>query len=132
MTTPHTLTDQLSAIGDDAGKSMEELGRSAATRLDEVRRETGDALHTAAASVRTTGRKGSEAIDSLATNTADRLDATASYVEDHDLRDVVTGLRKFGRNHLAGTLLAGVALGFLAGTALGRVTFLGGRAEESR
>jgi ElaB/YqjD/DUF883 family membrane-anchored ribosome-binding protein len=125
------LTEQVSGFGNEARESMEELGRSAGRRLDEVRDETGDALHTAAASIRTTGRKGSEAIDNLATSTADRLDATASYVEDHDLRDVVTGLRRFGRRHPAGILLAGLGIGFLAGSALSRLTLSVGKAPQS-
>src|SRR5208283_4973022 len=97
---------------------------------DEARDETADALHTAASSVRRTGRQGSAAIDNLAADTADRLDATASYVEDHDLNDVLAGLRRFGRRHLTGSLVAAVAVGFLAGTALSRVTRSGGRVPE--
>jgi hypothetical protein len=88
--------------------------------MDAVRTETGAALHSAASSVRTTGRQGAEAIDNLATGTADRLDATASMVEDHDLSDALTGLRRYGRRHLGGSLLAAAAIGFLAGSAIRR------------
>jgi len=130
VTTLKTVTEQASEIGKEAKESMEELGRSAGRRLDEARDETGDALHAAASSVRTTGRKGSEAIDNLAAGAADRLDATASYVEDHDLRDVFAGLRRFGRRHLAGSLVAAAAIGFFAGSALSRVTHSRGRAPE--
>jgi hypothetical protein len=109
---------------------MEELGRSAGKKLDEVRDETGGALQAAASSVRKTGRQGSEAIDSLATNTADRLDATASYIEDGDLRDVFAGLRRFARRHLTGSLVAAGAIGFLAGSALCRATHARGSEPE--
>jgi ElaB/YqjD/DUF883 family membrane-anchored ribosome-binding protein len=105
-----------------AKEAMEELGRSAGRKLDEVREETGDALHSAASTVRTKGRKSSEAIDNLATSAADRLDATASYIEDHDLQDAFVGLRRFGRRHLAGSLLAAAAIGFIAGSAMIRLT----------
>jgi ElaB/YqjD/DUF883 family membrane-anchored ribosome-binding protein len=111
-----------SELGNDAKDSIEELGRTAGRKLDEAREETGGALHAAASCVRKTGRQGSEAIDTLATGTADRLDATASYVEDHDLRDVLTGLGKFGRRHLTGSLVVAGAIGFLAGSALSRAT----------
>ena len=130
MTTFRELTGTAAELGKEAKESMEELGRSAGRRLDEARDETGGALHSAASSVRTTGRKGCEAIDGLATGVADRLDATASYVEDHDLRDVLAGLRRFGRRHLTGSLVAAVAVGFLAGTALSRVTRSRGRVPE--
>ena len=120
MTPLRTLTESASDLGKEAKESVEQFGRSAGKKLDEVREETGAALHTAASSVRKTGRKSSEAIDNLATGAADRLDATASYVEDHDLRDVFTGLRKFGRSHLTESLIAAAAFGFLAGSALSR------------
>jgi hypothetical protein len=107
---------------------MEELGRSAGRKFDEARDETGAALHAAASSVRETGCQGSKAIDNLAAGAAERLDATASYVEDHDLRDACTGLRRFGRRHLAGSLMAAVAIGFLAGSAFRRAIHSCGRA----
>jgi ElaB/YqjD/DUF883 family membrane-anchored ribosome-binding protein len=120
LTNLRTLTEKASELGAGAKESMDELGRSAGKKLDEAREETGDALHSAASSVRATARRGSDAIDNLATGTADRLDATASYVEDHDLKGVFTDLRKFGRRHLTGSLMAAAAIGFFAGTALSR------------
>ena len=128
MTTLKTVTETASEHAKDARESLEELRRSAITSLDEARDETADALHTAASSVRRTGRQGSAAIDNLAASTADRLDATASYVEDHDLNDVVTGLQRFGRRHLTGALVAAVAVGFLAGAAMHRAAQSCGKA----
>jgi hypothetical protein len=122
LTTLKTVTETASELGKEARESVEQLGRSAGRRLDAVRTETGAALHTAASSVRATGRQGSEAIDNLATGAADRLDATATLVEDHDLSDALTGLRRFGRRHLAGSLLAAAAFGFLVGSAARRAT----------
>ena len=131
MTSLKTLTDAASELGKDAKESVEELGRSAGRKLDDAREETAGALHTAASSVRRTGRQGSEAIDNLATGAADRLDATASYVEDHDLNDAFNGLRKFARRHLTGSLVFAVAIGFLAGAALNRATHSCGRTSQS-
>ena len=128
MATLKTVTETASEFGKEARESIDDLVRSAGKRLDNARDDTGDALHAAASSVRTTGRQGSEAIDNLATGAADRLDATASYIEDHDLRDVFTGLRRFARRHLTGSLVAAVAIGFLAGSALCRATHSRGRA----
>ena len=120
MTTLKTVTESASELGKEARESIDELVRSAGRKLDEARQETGAALHTAASSVRKTGRQGSDAIDNLATSAADRLDATASYVEDRDLHDALAGLRRFGRRHLTGSLVAAAAVGFLAGSALSR------------
>ena len=123
MTTLRTLTDGVA----DAKDSVEDFGRSAGRKLDEAREETGDALHSAAASVRATGRRGSDAIGNLATGTADRLDATASYVEDHDLSDLFSSLRRFGRRHLTAVAVGAAAVGFVAGTVLCRSTHSRGR-----
>lgn len=112
MTTLNTLAEQASELGQEAKESVEALGRSAGRRLDKARDQTGDALHTAASSVRAAG--------DLAASAADRLDATGSYVEDHDLKDALTGLRRFGRRHLGGSLVAAAAIGFFAGSALSR------------
>ena len=131
LTTLRTLTETASELGKEARESVEELGRSAGKKLDQAREDTGDALRSAASSVRSTGRKSSEAIDNLATGAADRLDATASFVEDHDLRDALTGLQKFGGRHLTGCLVAAAAVGFLAGSAISRATHSCGRAPKS-
>jgi len=122
LTTSRTITETASELGREAKDSIQELGRSAGKKLDEAREETGGALHTAASCVRKTGRQGSEAIDNLANGAADRLDATADYVEDHDLGDALTGLRRFGRRHLTGSLVVAGAIGFLAGSAISRAT----------
>ena len=123
----NTITETVSDLGRQAKESAEELGRSAGRRLDEARDETGDALHATASTL----RKGSEAIDSLANGAADRLDATASYVEDHDLRDVFTSLRRFARRHLTGSVVTAAAIGFLAGSTLSRMTHTCGRSPEA-
>ena len=94
MTTLRTVTETAAELGKEARESIEELGRSAGRKLDEARDETGGALHSAASSVRRAGREGSAVIDNCSTRTADRLDATASYIEDHDLGDAFTGLRQ--------------------------------------
>jgi ElaB/YqjD/DUF883 family membrane-anchored ribosome-binding protein len=132
LTNLRTLTEQASQIGVDAKESIEELGRSAGKKMDDAREQTGDALHSAASTVRATGRRGSDAIGNLATGTADRLDATASYVEDHDLRSALTGLRRFGRRHLTGSMAAAAGIGFLAGYAALRLTHSCGRVPASK
>jgi len=130
VTTLRTVTETAADLGKQARESIEELGRSAGRKLDEARDETGGALHSAASSVRRAGREGSAVIDNCSTRTADRLDATASYIEDHDLGDAFTGLRRFARRHPTSSLVAAAAIGFLAGSALSRVTHSCGRAPQ--
>jgi ElaB/YqjD/DUF883 family membrane-anchored ribosome-binding protein len=130
VTTLDTITETVSDLGKQAKQSAEELGRRAGRKLGEAQDETGDALHATASTIRTTGRKGSEAIGSLANGAADRLDATASCVEDCDLTDGFTSLRRFARRHLTGSVVTAAAIGFLAGSALSRMTHTCGRSPE--
>jgi ElaB/YqjD/DUF883 family membrane-anchored ribosome-binding protein len=122
MTTLRTANETAAELGKQAKESIEELGRSASRRLDEAREDTGGALHSAASSVRSAGRQSSAAIDDYSTRTAERLDATASYIEDHDLGDAFRGLRRLARRHPTSTLAAAAAIGFLAGSAFRRAT----------
>lgn len=122
MSSLKAFTDAASELGREAKESVAELGRSTGGKLDDARDQTAGALHATASSVRSTGRQGSAAIGNLATGTADRLDATASYLDNHELGDLVGGLRKFGRRHLTETLVFAAAIGFVAGVALNRAT----------
>jgi ElaB/YqjD/DUF883 family membrane-anchored ribosome-binding protein len=130
MTTLKAVAETAAELGNQARESAEELGRTAGRKLDEARDETGGALHSAASSVRRAGRQSSAAIDNCSTRTADRLDATASYIENHDLGDAFTGLRKFARRHPTRSLMAAAAIGFLAGSAFRRLTHSCGRAGQ--
>ncbi|MGA2040136.1 MAG: hypothetical protein ABSH42_12740 [Bryobacteraceae bacterium] len=131
MTTFQAVAKTAAELGKEARESVEELGRSAGKKLDEARDETGGALHSAASTVRRAGRQSSAAIDNCSTRTADRLDATATYIEDHDLGDAFTGLRKFARRHPTRSLVAAVAVGFLAGSAFRRMTHSCGKAHQA-
>lgn len=120
MTNLRTVAEKASEIGAEAKESMDDLARFAAQKVDEARTNTAGALHSAATSVRASGRRGSDAIDNPTTGAADRLDATGSYVEERDLRGIFSDPRKFGWRHSTGFMLAAVAVGFFAGSAITR------------
>lgn len=120
MTTLKTVTEAAAELGKQARESIEDLGQSAGRKMDEAREGTGEAFHSAASSVRSAGRQGSAAIGNCSTRTADRLDATGTYIEKHDLGDALTGVRRFAQRHPVSTLVAAISLGFLAGSAVGR------------
>jgi hypothetical protein len=118
VSTLKTVADTAYELGQEVKQSVEEFSRSTGRKLHEAREGTGSALHSAADSL----REGSKAIDNVATGTASRLDATASFVEDVSLRSIYCSMRKFGRSHLTGSLVAAAAVGFIAATALSRAT----------
>jgi ElaB/YqjD/DUF883 family membrane-anchored ribosome-binding protein len=119
------LTETVSQFGakvSEAQGRAEDLSRSAGQRFNEARSETGGALHTAASSIRSAARQGCEMIDGAATNAADKLDATGSYIEDHDLRGLFAGCRQIIRRHPMGSTMVATAIGFFAGSAVRRIT----------
>lgn len=101
-------------LGRDVKDSVVELAR----KIDSARDQTGDALHDAASSMRRSSAK----IDNLAKDAAKRLDATASFVEDANLKGLGNGVQRFAQNHLTFTLLVAAAAGFWAATAFSRAT----------
>jgi hypothetical protein len=121
MTNFTETASQLGAKVSEVQGRAEDLSRAAGQKLDEARMEAAGALHTAASSVRTTARQGCEAIDGFAASAADKLDATASYVEDHDLRGVLTGCRRLIRRYPTGSLVFAAAIGCFAGSAFRRM-----------
>jgi ElaB/YqjD/DUF883 family membrane-anchored ribosome-binding protein len=126
VTTLKTVAETAQALGKEVTESVQELGRTAGRRFDEARSGTGSTLHAAASSV----RKGSATIDNLVAGTADRLDATASYVEGFEAKNVFARLRNFSRGHLTATVMVAAAAGFLAGSALCRAARPNGRVPE--
>ena len=121
----NVLTEKVSQLGgkiSDAKEAVGDLARSAGDQLDQTRHDAADALHTAASSVRTAGCDGADAIGKVAAGTADKLDAAASYMQEHDLGNAITSMRRFGRRHPTTTLLAGMAIGMLAGSLATRIT----------
>jgi hypothetical protein len=129
VTTFDSIAETASELGQSAQDSIEDLRRTAGKklqtagkRLDRARDDTGDALHSAASSVRATGRQGAKAIDEFANGAADRLDDTASYIEDTDLRGMAGGIGSLARRYPVRCLVAAAAVGFWVGTAMTRKT----------
>lgn len=117
-TTVKDVAASAADISRDVKDSVVRFGRSAGQSIDVARNQTGGALHAAASSMRRSSAK----IDEIATGAAERLDATASFVEDASFKGLFAGARQFGQNHLTLTLLAAAAAGFWAGSILSRAT----------
>jgi len=110
------VTEAATNMSRDVKDSVVEFSKSAGRKIDTAREQTGEALREAASSV----RQGSARLDVLAGSAASRLDAAAIAVKDANFKSVCTGLRRFGQNNLTATVVAAMAIGFLAGSALNR------------
>jgi hypothetical protein len=122
LDSPNTITGSAAARAKETGESTADPGESVGKRVENAKEKTSAALHTAADSVRATGRKGSKAIDEFASGAADRLHATGAYVESLDVKGPISNLRRFGSEHPGRALLAVAAVGFVTGFAFHRAT----------
>ncbi|MEP7345176.1 MAG: hypothetical protein ABI877_07910 [Gemmatimonadaceae bacterium] len=61
---------------------------------------------------------GSERVMDLGHGAADKVEATARYVREHDRREMMSDVEAFARKHPGKSLLAVAVVGFLAGRAL--------------
>jgi hypothetical protein len=112
VATLRTVTERASEFAEE----VKEFGRTAADKLEGMREGTGSALHGAATSV----RKGSAAVDEMASGAAGKLDAAGSFVQECSAKNIAGSITKFGREHLTGTLMVVAAVSFLAGSAMSR------------
>jgi hypothetical protein len=103
----------------DVKESAEALARAAGKTIDSVRTGTADALHT----VRSSVRRGVNAVDDFASDAADKLESAVDHVEKHHLNRMPAGLRRAVRRYPAVSLIAATTLGFLAATAFGAITY---------
>jgi hypothetical protein len=106
----------------DIKESAEALARAAGKTIDDVRTGTADALHTAASSIRSTGRQSAEAINEFSAGAADTLHAAGTYVKKVRLKNVPDSLRRTVRQYPAGSMVVAAALGCLAASAFRAMT----------
>jgi hypothetical protein len=121
---------QIGAKVTEVKESAEALARSAGKKLDRVSSGTADVLHTAASSIRSSGRQSAEVIRDCATGTADKLDAAGNYVEKHRATNLGADLRRAVRKYPAGSLILATAFGFLAATVFRAITHSSEPAEK--
>jgi hypothetical protein len=79
-------------------ENVEDLGRPVGKKLDDARNEMAAAFHTVASSV-------PNRIEEFATGAAETLDATASYIQDHDLKNLMARIRRFVRRYPTPSLM---------------------------
>ena len=103
-----------------AKQAAQDLAQSVSNRLGEIKSSSAGALHSGASSVRTATGRGSAALADAGESVAARLDAASSYIDGRDHSGWVRSLRRAVTRHPAGLLAIAAAVGFCAGTAIGR------------
>jgi ElaB/YqjD/DUF883 family membrane-anchored ribosome-binding protein len=107
-------------VTEKAGKAKEkvaEVARKAADKLDEQRDPAADKLESAASTLheKADGLPGGEKVANMAHATADKMQATAGYVREHDVSAMMDDVEGLVRRHPGQSLLAAAAVGFLVG-----------------
>jgi len=103
-------------LGSQGTGEAAELGRAAADKVDSRRRAAADKIQSAAKSI----HAGADAlpgvgarVGEVAHGAASKLDATADYVREHDLKSMTADVKTLARNNPVPALLTAAALGFL-------------------
>ena len=118
-----TATDIKDQVADSATKAKEkvqEAGRNVQSKIDETRTPAADKLQSAASALheKAGSLPGGETVAGLAHGAADRMQATADYVRDHDVQRMISDVEAFVRRRPGQSLLAAAAVGFLIGRGL--------------
>lgn len=126
-----TLTDQVSQKASDAASKVSdaasqaknkvgELSQNAVNKLDSARESTAGALQTAASSLRNSAQSGGDMLSNAAHAVSTKLETTANYMRENQVRDMVTDVEQVVRRNPGPSIVAALAVGFLLGSALRR------------
>ena len=114
-----TLGEKLSDTASKVKDKVSDMGQTAADKIDENRDAAADGLEKAAAALHENaeGLPGGEKVSDLAHVTAEKLNSTAEYVREHDVKSMMADVESLVRKNPGPSLLAAVAVGFLIGRA---------------
>ncbi len=98
------------------------LARSAGKKIDNVASGAADALHSAASTVRSTGRQSAAAINDFTSGTAEKLHAAGNFIDRNRLKNMPENLRRAVKRNPGASVVVALALGFLAATAIRAMT----------
>ena len=111
--------EKLSEAASQAKDKASDLGRAAVDKINENRSTASAGLQSAAGTLHdhADNLPGGEKVSSLAHATADKLNTTAEYVRDHDVKSMVADIEQIVKKNPGASLLAAGVLGFLFGRA---------------
>jgi ElaB/YqjD/DUF883 family membrane-anchored ribosome-binding protein len=114
-----TLGDKLSDTASKVKDKVSDMGQTAADKIDDNRGTAAEGLEKAAQALHENaeGLPGGERVSDLAHVTAEKLNSTAEYVREHDVKSMMTDVESLVRKNPGPALLAAVAVGFLIGRA---------------
>lgn len=118
-----TMGDVVSRIQDKAsefGQKASDLGHDAVNAIDARRSGAASGLDGAAAGIQVKADKLAHGMSGVAHHAADGLSATATYLREHKIGDMMTDVEAYLKSHPAQALGGAAVLGFFAGRLLRR------------
>ncbi len=112
--------EQAGQAVNQAKEQASEVADKATQAVDQRREQASGKLDTAAVQLRESGEKlpGGERSTEMASMAADKVEATSSYIREHDVQDMKSDLETLVRSHPTQSLVAAAAAGFLVGRML--------------
>jgi len=114
---PRTVTDAASGVAGEAGRTIEKSAAQGMTQVSETLRQVAEAARQASQNLQTQQPQ----IGRFMSTGADKLDEAASYVSEHEPRELIDEAQTMARRQpavvIAGGLIAGLVLGRVLRTA---------------
>jgi len=117
--TTQTTMEKVTDTANTARQKISDAGRQTTEKVDEKRGPAADALQSAASAIheRAEGLPGGETVKSVAHSAAEKLEATAGYIRDHDVQTMLSDVEGIVKRNPGPSLLVAAAIGFLIGRA---------------
>jgi ElaB/YqjD/DUF883 family membrane-anchored ribosome-binding protein len=117
--TAENMKDRVSDAVSTAKEKVSDAGRQATDKIDEKRGPTADALSSAASTIHEKAESlpGGETVRSVAHSAAEKLESTAGYIREHDMRAMMSDVEEIVKRNPGPSLLIAAAIGFLIGRA---------------
>lgn len=117
--TAQNVKEKVADAASTAKRKASDAGRQATDKIDEKRGPAADALESAASAIHEKAEDlpGGETVRSVAHSAAEKLESTAGYIREHDVRGMVSDLEEVVKRNPGPSLLIAVAIGFLIGRA---------------
>ncbi len=117
--TAQNVKDKVSDAAATAKQKVSDVGRQTTGQIDAQRAPAANALESAAATLhdKAEGLPGGETVKSVAHSTADKLESTAGYIREHDVKAMLSDVEEIVRRNPGPSLLIAATIGFLIGRA---------------
>jgi len=117
--TAQSVKDKVTDAAATTKQKVSEAGRRTTDKIDEKRGPAADALQSAASTIHEKAEDlpGGETVRSVAHSAAEKLESTAGYIREHDVRAMLTDMGEIVKRNPGPSLLIAVAVGFLIGRA---------------